>query len=378
MFYLVRFGMLRGLVILSALAVLAGGCIEDEPPDPPASLAATAGNSVVELRWGLVQGADRYNLYWANETGVTPATGTQLAAVTSPYTHKGLTNGTTYYYVVTAENGDGESSRSIEDEATPLPPLPGTPQNVTATAGDAETTVSWSAVSRAKVYNLYWSKSAGVTSSSGKGIFTGKTTHNHMRLTNGITYYYAVSAENVGGEGTLSDEVSATPRLAIPRMPGGLTISADTSQTTLSWNGQADADTFNLYWATTPGVTPANSTQIAGATSPYVHTGLTDGTSYYYVLTAATPASESSPTPEVGATPEAPAADAPSGFALTAGVSGNTLSWDPYADATGFTLYWANQPGVTPATGTQIADVASPFTHTALTDGLSYFYCSAT
>jgi hypothetical protein len=32
---------------------------------------------------------------------VTPANGTKITSATSPYTHTGLINGTTYYYVVT-------------------------------------------------------------------------------------------------------------------------------------------------------------------------------------------------------------------------------------------------------------------------------------
>jgi hypothetical protein len=48
-----------------------------------------------------------------------PTSGSLIPSVTSPYTQSGLYNGTTYYYVVTAVNGNGESVASSEVSATP-------------------------------------------------------------------------------------------------------------------------------------------------------------------------------------------------------------------------------------------------------------------
>jgi hypothetical protein len=59
------------------------------------------------------------NIYWSTTSGVTKTTGTKITGATSPYTHTGLTNGTTYYYVVTAVNSYGESSESSQVSGTP-------------------------------------------------------------------------------------------------------------------------------------------------------------------------------------------------------------------------------------------------------------------
>jgi hypothetical protein len=50
--------------------------------------------------------------------------GSKLTNVTSPYIHQALSNGTTYYYVLTAENPAGESTESQEVSAAPSAPLP--------------------------------------------------------------------------------------------------------------------------------------------------------------------------------------------------------------------------------------------------------------
>ena len=43
------------------------------------------------------------------------------------YTNQGLTNGTTYYYVVSAVNASGESANSAQASATPKLPPPAAP-----------------------------------------------------------------------------------------------------------------------------------------------------------------------------------------------------------------------------------------------------------
>ncbi len=105
-------------------------------PNAPTSLAAVASDTRVDLTWPAVSGSGiKYNLYYANTTGVTRTKGIKVADVTSPYAHRNLTNDRPYYYVVTAENITGESVVSVEASATPRAnPM----NNVTATAGDRQ------------------------------------------------------------------------------------------------------------------------------------------------------------------------------------------------------------------------------------------------
>jgi hypothetical protein len=88
-------------------------------PSAPTNVSATAGDGQVTLSWNTVSGATRYNIYWSTSQGVTKMTGTKISNISRPYAHTGLTNGTTYYYVVTAENSYGESDESSEVSAKP-------------------------------------------------------------------------------------------------------------------------------------------------------------------------------------------------------------------------------------------------------------------
>ncbi len=89
---------------------------------------------------------------------------------------------------------------------------PTAPSGVTATLGWHQVAVDWTAVSGASSYTLYWGSSTGISSSS--TAITGITDDNytHTGLDNGTTYYYKVAAVNTAGTGSLSSEVSATPR----------------------------------------------------------------------------------------------------------------------------------------------------------------------
>lgn len=98
--------------------------------DPPA-----VGNGSVTLNWGTSPGATSYQVYISTTSGTGYlASGAPIAGTTLTVT--GLTNGTPYYFVVTADNGYAESAYSNEVTGTPLAPPPRTNSHDEGLLGD--------------------------------------------------------------------------------------------------------------------------------------------------------------------------------------------------------------------------------------------------
>src|SRR3989304_1023492 len=264
-------------------------------PSAPTGVTVTAGNKQVSISWTAVSDATSYNIYWSTTSGVTKTTGTKVTSNTNSYIHPSLTNGTTFYYVVTALNSDGESSESSEVSASPI----SAPTGVTVTAGNKQVSISWTAVSDATSYNIYWSTTSGVTKTTGTKVTSNTNSYIHPSLTNGTTYYYVVTALNSDGESSESSEVSASPISA----PTGVTATAGNKQVSISWTAVSDATSYNIYWSTTSGVTKTTGTKVTSNTNSYIHPSLTNGTTYYYVVTAVDNDGESIESSEVNAMP---------------------------------------------------------------------------
>ena len=101
-------------ISLAVLTLAACGGDSSSAPAAPNGVTASPGDSLVTLSWNLVEGATGYHIYSATTPGVTILSGTRIDDVSTPYIHSGLTNFSTYNYVVTAFNGSGESAESDE------------------------------------------------------------------------------------------------------------------------------------------------------------------------------------------------------------------------------------------------------------------------
>ena len=92
-------------------------------PSAPTNFTATGTNLLIILNWNAVAAATGYNLKRGTDNGGPYPT--ILSGITATNcSDAAVTNGVTYYYVVTAVSGSGgESTNSLQASATPLPSL---------------------------------------------------------------------------------------------------------------------------------------------------------------------------------------------------------------------------------------------------------------
>ena len=265
----------------------------------PSGLTASPGNAQVVLSWNVVSSAVSYNIYRGTTNGG-PYPTLVHNVTTNSYTNTGLTNGTTYYYVVTTVTTTGEeSSYSSQAYATPIAP-PSAPTGLLVQLGNTQATLSWSASATATSYNVKRSTVNG-NGYSTVGTVTGLS-FNDSGLVNNTTYYYVISALNAGGESPNSSQVVLTPSANLPLAPAGLVALADNQQIKLSWSASSAAISYNVKRSTISGgpyITLSSSGAVT--TTSYIDSPITNGTNYYYVISAVNANGEGANSAEVNA-----------------------------------------------------------------------------
>jgi fibronectin type 3 domain-containing protein len=271
------------------------------------------------------------------------------------------------------------------DSTTPTQTIavaPVAPTSLSVEPGDEMNTVQWPAVQGATSYNLYWSETTPVTTLSSR--ITGVVSpYEHTGLANGTLIYYAVTAVNEVGESGLSSMIGAAPVAPVLAAPTTVTATASDSSVTLAWTPVSGADSYTVYWSTTPDPTPggAGVTRIANIQdTSFTLSGLTNSGHYYFVVTAVGQAGESRSSRPVDAVPHAATPGAPQNVSATSGDGKAVLAWSASSDAASYSIYWAKAAGVVPGAAgvTQIPGLTgTSYTHTGLTNGDTYYYVVA-
>ena len=167
--------------------------------------------------------------------------------------------------------------------ASSVATVPDAPTGVSATAGNAQASIGFTAPARnggATITGYTATSSPSGASATGAGsplVITG--------LTNGTAYTFTVTATNSVGTGVASSSSLAVTPATVPDAPTGVSVTAGNAQASVGFtipsnNGGA---TITGYTATaSPGGASAT-----GLGSPLVVTGLTNGTAYTFTVSAA-------------------------------------------------------------------------------------------
>src|SRR5262249_42542278 len=129
----------------------------------------------------------------------------------------------TYNFRVRATNLAGDSAPSNTVSARPMPPLPTAPSGLSATAGDGQVRLNWTASATPNVY--YWIEYQATGGAGGTrpkdpvGTCCTFTVH---YLTDGVTYRFRVRATNLAGDSGPSNTDTAKPMPPIPQKPAWL------------------------------------------------------------------------------------------------------------------------------------------------------------
>ena len=174
-----------------------------------------------------------------------------------------------------------------------------------------------------------------------------------------------------GGGGSSSSPSSSN----IPATPTGLAATAGNAQVALAWNSSANATGYNLYFSTNSSVSVSSGSRLAvGSATAYTHSGLTNGLTYSYIVTALDSAGESAASLPVSATPASPLPAPPTGLSAIAGNGQINLSWNAVAEAISYNLYYSTSPAMTASSATKITGLTDPsYSLTGLANGTPYY-----
>jgi uncharacterized protein (TIGR02145 family) len=166
--------------------------------------------------------------------------------------------------------------------------VPNAPVIVTATAGAAQATVSYTAPAESRGSDI-----TSYTATASPGGFTGTLRHPGngtiivTGLANGTEYTFTVTATNVTGAGPASAASNSVTPVAVPGAPGIGTATESSGQAAVAYTAPADdgGSVITRYTATSsPGGVTGFLEQPFGST--IIFTGLTNGTGYTFTVTA--------------------------------------------------------------------------------------------
>ena len=256
----------------------------------------------------------------ANAQIVVSIDGAQKLSINEPASLAGVQSALFMLSALTSANGGIQRINNLMISSAPTGPLPSSPLNVKAIPQDEQVKLTWTASATSSVSSYTATAAPG-----GETCTTTALSCTITGLTNGIQYRFNVVASNsIGSSSASTPQIIATPG-KVPGAPKGVSASAGNNKATVSWS------TTNLVGSgkiTYYVVSSSNgdSTCTTSATSCVV-SKLTDGTSYYFTVTAYNNIGPSSPSSASNSVTPIGPPDAPKEVVSISSGRSATISW---------------------------------------------------
>ena len=250
---------------------------------PSPANAATNVSITADLSWTAGSGATNYDVYF----GLSSPGNYQDSQTATSFDPGTLNNAATYYWRIDSINAAGTTTGTVWSFTT----IVAAPGQVTGPSpADAATTVSitadlsWSAVSGADNYDVYFGTDSVPDSGELQGNQTA-TTYDLDTMSNNTTYYWCIDSNNAGGltagvVWSFTTEPSAAPGQATNPSPedGSAGIGTDVD---LSWTAGTNTTSHDVYFGTdsVPDSGELQGNQTAATFDPG---SLTISTTYYW------------------------------------------------------------------------------------------------
>ena len=424
------------------------------PTVAPTGVTALAGDSKVVLSWNTVSYATSYNVKRSTASGTGYVT---LASITgTAYTDSSATNGTGYYYVVSAASIIAETPNSAEVSALPLSiPASWVSQDLGSTAYIGSSSIDpygkftlvgsgsdiWNGTDACQFAGQAWNGDGVLVArildftntssytkvgvmfretllSNAKNVYagadgqstwvmqkrtsTGGSTANSGSTTSGalqrwIKLVRSGSTFTAYQSGTASPAWTAFGSAATVSMAtncyAGLAVSAHnnakictahfdnviflatpafvtgTNRATLTWLPSPGADSYLVQRSTVSGSNYTTVATLSGTTT-YTNTGLTPGSTYYYVITAVADQGMTATSPQVTVQPNT--LNAPTSLAAVPGYSQASLSWNTATGAVSYNIKRSLTSGSGYVTVASVSGTS--YVDPAVTNGNTYYY----
>lgn len=265
-----------------------------------------------------------------------------------------------------------------------MPTVPNPPTGVTATSGNAQAIVNFTAPA-----NNGGATITGYTATSTPGSFTGSITGATAApitvtgLVNGQPYTFTVHATNSVGNSSESTASNSVTPATVPSAPQSPTAAAANQRATISFTAPASngGATIISYTVTaTDTTTSGNGGQTAtGTVSPITVTGLTNGDNYTFTVHATNLAGNSvESTATTAVSPHTTVPDPPTNVIGSSAVEQVAVSFSAPVNNGGLTItsYTVTATDtIIPANGGQtVSGASSPLTVVGLTPGDAYTF----